>query len=239
MKRYAALLVSLLLALTIGAAAAETSCAGTWTLTRMTVAGMSIAADALDAALTLVLNEDGSCTLTANDRSENGSWTLSETGVCVTDAAGVANVLAWADNTLTYTQGDASLTFTPTATPVTIRTGLSVADFNGRWELHHLQIAQSIILQENMGVDMTITLQDGQGLTVMETGEEAKYACECETREISQLGTALYCFFLDPETNARTGSGLALLLFSDGQLVWLDSDSTGNYYYYFQMAQPQ
>ena len=240
MKKSVSLMLALLLALALIPAAAEAPVyTGTWALTGMTVGGMTIAADALEAELILTLNEDGTCTLNANGRSETGSWTADEDGVTVTDAAGASGTLVPTGSTLSCTRGDATLILSPAVAPVTVRAGLSASDFNGRWELHHLEMAQGVIMQESMVIDMIITLQDGQGTVTMIAGDEETYACECETRELNGLGTAFYCFFLDPATNARTGSGLALLLFSDGQLVWLDSDSTGDYYYCFQLAAAQ
>lgn len=246
MKKSASLLLALLLALTlcIGASSEETAPAGTWALTGMTIGGMSIAADTLGASLTLVLNEDGSCTLTADGQSETGSWAATETGVIITDAAGIANELTLQDGALTMTRGDATLTFAPAADAaadaVTVRSGLAVADFNGLWKLHHLEMAQGYILQQDMGADMTITLQDGKGEVVMVSGDSTTtYACECEVREYDGLGSAMICWFLDPATAGRDGSGISLLLFSDGQLIWYTSDSTGDYYYCFQPAQAQ
>lgn len=246
MKNSASLLLALLLALTlcIGASSEETTLAGTWALTGMTIGDMSIAADTLGASLTLVLNEDGSCTLTADGQSETGSWAATETGVIITDAAGTANELALQDSALTMTRADATLTFSPaagaSADALTVLSGLTVADFNGLWNLHHLEMSQGYILQEDMGADMTITLQDGTGEVVMVSGDSTTtYACECEVREYDSLGSALICWFIDPATAQRDGSGISLLLFSDGQLIWYTSDSTGDYYYCFQPAQAQ
>lgn len=245
MKKTASLLLAMLLALTlcIGASSEEAAPAGTWALTDMTIGGMSIAADTLGVSLTLALNEDGSCTLTANGRSETGSWAATEAGVIVTDATGTANELTLQDGALIMTRGDATLAFAPAAAAgnaLTVRSGLTVADFNGLWKLHHLEMAQGYILQKDMGVDMTITLQDGQGKVVMVSGSSTTtYACECEVREYDGLGSAMICWFLDPATALRDGSGISLLLFSNGQLVWHTSDSMGDYYYCFQPAQAQ
>lgn len=239
MKKLSALLLALVLAATLcfGAMAEAVDYTGTWSLTGMLSGETSLDPTALGMSATMVLNADGTCTLTTMGMEESGTWTAVEGGISMTDAAGDTDTLTYADGALSMTEEGVTLVFTPAEEYAEVLTGLAIADFNGNWTLTHAETTFGTYTVEEMGIGMTIGLQDGKGHIEMSSTEGTEaYDCECEIEEIADFGTVMYAMFLDATTGERDGSGIMLMLFDDGQLVWYDYDDEGEYFYCFDLV---
>lgn len=246
MKKISSLLLALVLtfAMCFGAMAEAVDYTGTWALTLMTSGETSIDPAALGMDMTITLNADGTCSLITMGVAEDGTWAATETGVNVTDATGATNPLTYADGTLVMELENTQLIFSP-AEPVeegeyaSILAGLSLADFNGTWVLEHVETTFGVYGVDELGATMTIVLADGQAKIDMVTADSTlSYEAICETEEAADLGTILWASFIDPATGEPGGSGMMLLLFDDGQLVWYDYDDVeqNEYYYCFDLV---
>ena len=105
MKKLSALLLALALAATLclGAMAEEVSYVGAWTLTDIRLGEQSMDPAMMGMDMSIVLNEDGTCTLTTMGMTETGTWVPTEGGISLTDAAGVTDTIAYRDGALVLT----------------------------------------------------------------------------------------------------------------------------------------
>lgn len=236
MKKLLSLLLALAMLLGMTAFAEEEpfDYTGLWVLTGVSTTGVTVDPSALGLDMTMELYEDGSCTLIALGEEEKGAWILIEGGVSVIDEDAVPmNLILNEEGALTVEEEGATMIFTREeyAEPLS---GLTVADFNGSWIFVYAETMGQIILAEEAGLAMSITLQDGTGhveITDAETTEA--YDAVCEIEEIEGVGTVMYFLYLD-ETGAATENGLILLMYEGDELVWLYSDETMEIYYCFE-----
>lgn len=194
---------------------------------------------ALGMEATIILNEDGTCALTMMGMEETGTWIAVDNGVSMTDAAGDTDTLLYIDGALTMTEEGITLAFTPAVEEsyAVVLANQTIADFNGNWKLVYIETTFGNYLAEEAGIGMTIDLLDGKGHIEMTAADGTQaYDCECETEEIADFGTVLYALFLDETTGERDGSGIMLLLYDDGALVWYDYDNEGEYFYCFEQV---
>lgn len=53
----------------------------------------------------------------------------------------------------------------------------------------------------------------------------------CELEEVEDFGTLMYFMVIDPATGEQDGNGIVLVLYSDGDLAWIDVDEEANAIY--------
>ena len=215
--------------------------ADTWVLTRMEVMGQKVDAISAGQEMIVVLLETGECVVVVSENGEEiqdqGVWSETEDGVVLTDgedplylsydAAEDVMFMEQSGGRMVLTRFDKSA-----LSPVG---GLTLADFEGTWNMHSVVSQSLIFTPETAGTDICIQMKEGKGY-VKETvsGETFEYFGVCELQEYPEYNmTALYLMLVD-ETGAQNGSGLELYLFNNGQLVWIAmyGDGSENWYYF-------
>lgn len=242
MKKLSTLLLLLALALclcaTASADAVEYYC-GTWYMTSIISGETAIDPTTLGIEMSMSLSADGTCTLTAMEHVEAGTWAVTESGISTTDADGVIDVYTLTSGQLTATLEGMTVVFTHeddlNATYVNLRANLTPADFDGLWRLAYLEMAEGFIDKADMGIDMTIALENGAGWCEMTyDGTTEKYNLACTLEEAEDVGTIMYATFKDVETGEALPSGLMLMLYEDGVLVWYTVSEDIEFYYCFE-----
>lgn len=218
---------------------------GQWKLTSMTVSGMSMDPAALGLEMTMTLNADGTCTMAAMGETDAGTWVKTETGIEMTDSEGTVDAYTLADGQLTAEQDGAKIAFSYVGAAETAdegeyvmpRANVPMADFNGTWVFSYLELNGEYYEPAAVGMEATIVIEDSKGKCdfAYDDGTSESYDFECELEEIAEVGTVLYAMFLDPATGAQDGSGLALQLYEDGELVWYVEDENGSWFYCFAL----
>ena len=217
MKKLSALLLALVLAATLcfGAMAEEINYVGTWTLTVLRMGEQSMDPASLGMDMSVVLNEDSTCTLTTMGVTETGTWAAVEGGVALTDAAGTTDTLTYVDGTLVMSAEGIEMVLTPGAAEsqyAEILSGLTIENFAGNWVLEHVETTYGVYSVEDLGAEMTVTIVGADADIVMvTTSGTMNFKALCETEEADGL----------PD-----GTGMMFLLYDDGQLVWYEYDST-------------
>lgn len=211
---------------------------GTWVLSGVEVFGIAMAPSAVGVAGDMALYEDGTCTLTMMDESQEGTWAATETGITTTDAQGVVDTYQLVNGELVAEQDGMKLIFTLYA-PLR---GLTVADFNGVWSLDYAEVydytamTQNFYEAEELGMTMELTLADGKGHMVMTSGGETEERdAECVVEEMEDYCSMMYFMLLD-ETGAQDGSGLMLMMYPGAELTWYEYDSAADVEYYYNFV---
>lgn len=244
MKKLSALLLALALAATmcLGAMAEEVSYVGAWTLTEIRSGELVMDPATLGMDMAIVLNEDGTCTLTTMGTTENGTWAPAEGGISLTDASGVTDTILYRDGTLVLASEGIEMILTPAAEGeyAEILAGLTLADFAGNWVLEHVETTYGVFGVEDLGAEMTVSIVGADAVINMITESgTVTFNALCETEEADGLGTILWASFLD-SNGQPDGTGMMFLLYDDGQLVWYEYDSTEGqeveYFYCFDKA---
>lgn len=234
MKKLTAVLLALVLAATlcIGAIAEDSAVdyTGTWTATTLEVNGAAMDPAMLGMSMTMVLNEDGSCVLTALGMEQIGTWAVTDTGITTTDADGVVDTYTLIDGKLVAEAEGMKITFTAGAPEAaaaeeeaelaTVLAGLALADFNGHWKLTSVEAANMAFPPEALGLSLDIVLQDGAGIYTFASAQgSGTVSLACEIEEIEEVGTVLWTYALN-EAGEAVSYGPTLMLYSDGVLVW-------------------
>lgn len=209
--------------------------AGYWVLTGAEVAGMTLDPSALGLSAYMELYEDGNCLLVGMEEAVEGTWAVTENGITTTDANGEVDVYTCVDDTLVVEQDGVKLIFTQEAYTVPL-SGLTAADFEGDWIFDYVEIGNTSYYPEEVGMYMTLSIQDGKGVHTMTFVEEAGEVTEvyngvCQIEEIPDFGTAMYFLYTD-EAGQTDGSGLMLLKFDNSELVWYAVDESENNIFY-------
>lgn len=209
---------------------------GEWALTGAQASGVTVDPTALGLEMSMVIMEDGTCALYSMGEEEVGTWVLIEGGIAVTDADAVAmNMLLNEEGALTTEQSGVTLIFTRMEYAMPL-SGLTVADFNGNWTFVYAETMGQLVLAEEAGLAINLQLADGAGhIDITDANGTQSIDAVCEVEEVPDLGTVMYFLYLD-ETGAQTGGGLPLLLYEDGELVWLYSDETKEIFYCFEQV---
>lgn len=242
MKKLSALLLALALAATLcfGAMAEEVSYVGAWTLTDIRMGEQSMDPAMMGMDMSIVLNEDGTCTLTTMGMTETGTWVPTEGGISLTDASGVTDTIAYRDGALVLTAEGIEMVLTPGAPEgeyAEILAGLTIENFAGNWVLEHVETTYGVFGAADLGAEMTvkITGSDAEIVMITESGTMT-FKALCETEEADGLGTIMWASFLD-DNGQPDGTGMMFLMYDDGQLVWYEYDSTAGqeceYFYCF------
>lgn len=209
--------------------------AGYWVLTEVETMGFKMDAEALQMQGYMELYEDGTCWLVANDEASDGTWAKTETGITTTDANGETDVYTYVNDKLVVEQEGVKLIFNLEEYTVPL-VGLTVADFDGEWVFHSVEVGNAFYDADELGLSMRLSIQNGKGVhteTYMEESGEVTntYNGVCEVEEIPDFGTVMYFLYTD-EAGNPTDNGLALLRFNNGELVWYVVDEEDNVMYY-------
>lgn len=243
MKKVFAAVLALLMVLCAAAGAEEISYEGYWGLTGITMAGISVDPSTLDIDAAIVIYDDGACDMTVINGEdvtyESGAWVATETGLSMTDENGDVQELTYADGTLSMEEAGMTMVFTLQES-ARLLSGLTLEDFQGKWSFSHLELLSYAYDPEEVGFNMTIDLQ-GETAHIDITTEEGTTSMEavCEMDANDEEGSALYASILDAASGDPDGTGLTLLLYDDGMLVWYDYDEENqvNYLYCFNRAE--
>lgn len=205
--------------------------AGCWVLTAVETMGFTMDAGALQMQAYMELYEDGNCWLVQNDEAIGGTWAKTETGITTTDANGETDVYTYVNGTLVVEQEGVKLIFNMEEYTVPL-TGLTVADFDGEWVFHSVEAGNTFYDAQELGLSMRLSIQDGKGVHTETYAEESgevtnTYNGVCEVEEVPDFGTVMYFLYTD-EAGNPTDSGLALLRFNNGELVWYVVDEEDN-----------
>ncbi len=160
MKKLFALLLTLAMLLS-SAAMAEFDYAGLWTLTGTEAAGISIDAAAMGLNGSMLLNEDGSCVLTMQDETQNGTWAATGTGITTTDAEGVVDTYTLVNNNLVAEQEGVKLIFA--------RGAEEEINYIGAWTLASLEVNGDVVQEPSaIGISGGVVLnEDGSCVLTM------------------------------------------------------------------------
>lgn len=235
MKKLLSLLLVLMMVLSGAAFAEATDYVGYWLMTAVDMDGTTVDPTSLGLNAYLELYEDGTCLMVMLSEAQYGTWVATETGIETTDADGIVDAFTLEDGALVIEEEGSKLYFTAEQYTMPL-TGLSMEAFDGEWVFSYLEFTGGIYSAEEVGMSMTLSLKDGQGVHTAiytdETGEvNETFNGVCMTEEIEGFGTALYFIYTD-ENGAATDMGLALLLFDNGELVWYAQDESGMVLYY-------
>lgn len=243
MRKFAAILLSVLVALCAVAAAEEIDYTGMWVLTEITMAGVSVDPSTAGIESALEINQDGTCTLAMTSSesatTESGTWVATEGGISITDEAGDTQEMTYADGVLSMTEAGMTMNYVQQQY-AQVLTGLTLEDFRGKWNLLYLETADGYYMAADMGITMTLDLQ-GESAHIDMTTEDGAESMDavCELEENDSVGSVLYVSILDAATGEPDGSGMTMLLFDDGMLAWYEyDDETGTEYFYnFERAE--
>lgn len=209
--------------------------AGYWVLDSVQVMGFTMDAEAMQMQAYMELYEDGTCLLVQDEERQYGTWTKTETGLNTTDAEGQTDVYTYVDDTLVVEQDGVKLIFTQETYTVPL-SGLTAADFEGDWVFNYVEVGNTSYYPEEVGMYMTLSIQDGQGVHTMTFADDSGEATEvyngvCQIEEIPDFGTAMYLLYTD-EAGQQDGSGVMLLKFDNSELVWYAVDENDNNVFY-------
>lgn len=209
--------------------------AGYWVLDSVQVMGFTMDAEAMQMQAYMELYDDGTCLLVQDEEMQYGTWAKTETGLTTTDANGEVDVYTCVDDTLVVEQDGVKLIFTQETYTVPL-SGLTAADFEGDWVFDYVEIGNTSYYPEEVGMYMTLSIQDGKGVHTMTFVEEAGEVTEvyngvCQIEEIPDFGTAMYFLYTD-EAGQTDGSGVMLLKFDNSELVWYAVDESENNIFY-------
>ena len=209
--------------------------AGYWVLDSVQVMGFTMDAEAMQMQAYMELYDDGTCLLVQDEEMQYGTWTKTETGLTTTDAEGQTDVYTYVDDTLVVEQDGVKLIFTQETYTVPL-SGLTAADFEGDWVFNYVEVGNTSYYPEEVGMSMTLSIQDGQGVHTMTFADDSGEATEvyngvCQIEEIPDFGTAMYLLYTD-EAGQQDGSGVMLLKFDNSELVWYAVDENDNNVFY-------
>lgn len=218
--------------------AADYNYVGAWVLASVEMFGMQMEPSAVGVSGDVALYEDGTCTLTMLDETQEGTWAVTETGITTTDAKGVVDTYTLTNGQLVVEESGMKLIFVPYA-PMS---GLTVADFNGDWALSYVEVydyaagTQDFYEAEETGMTIALTLADGKGHIDMATSEGAEaYDADCIVEALEDGTSVMYFLFLD-ENGAQDGTGLMLMMYPGSELVWYEYDSEADVEYYYNFV---
>lgn len=215
--------------------AASYNYTGVWVLSGVEMFGVQMDPATVGVSGDVALYEDGTCTLTMQDESQDGTWAVTGTGITTTDAQGVVDAYTLVNGELVVEQDGMKLIFIHYV-PLT---GLTAADFNGVWSMDYVEVydytamTQDFYEAADLGMSMELTLADGKGHMVMTySGETEELDAECIVEDVEGFGSVLYFMFLD-ESGVQDGSGMMLLMYPGSELTWYEYDSAADVEYYY------
>lgn len=230
MKKLMVLLLALMLLSCTAFAQERADYAGYWILTSVVQDETIIDSTMLGLSVYMELYEDGVCVLVSMGEREEGTWALTDAGVATTDARGEVEEYTLMDGTLVVEEEGKKLTFTREVFNWPLA-NLTMADFNGTWELAHVHLGADVYGVEEMGLAVTLTLADDKGhLIVIDAESTVEYDVACVLEEIENMGTVIHFRTGDAELQQNV-PGLMLMLYGNGELVWNGYDWNGTHTY--------
>lgn len=180
MKKLAAILLALLLCM--GLALAETEdLTGTWHLNEVISGEISINPGVLGMDMSITLNADGTASGDVAGATGEGTWTMEDGNVVVT-MTGDPLTFVLEDGNLVCTLEGSKMVFgreKAEASKVELGEALSdvaLEDFNGQWNATIVDMMGMQIPVADMGMQMVITIADGQVTMTEGEGEAATTA---------------------------------------------------------------
>ncbi len=233
MKKLFAMLLALAMLLGCALAEATFDYSGWWTLTGVTAAGVTLDSAKMSMEADMALYEDGTCHLYAQDEVQSGVWTVIEGGIAVTSEYNdTMNYLLTEDGSLTIELDGITLIFTPSvyAEPLC---GLTMTDFAGDWTFMYLEYLGELVYPDEFGMNVSLQLSEAGGhVEIVEESSTEAHDLVCEIEEVEDFATVLNCLAVDPETGEQNGQGMALMMFSNGELIWYMEDLEQNPMYF-------
>lgn len=230
MKKLLSLLLALAMMLGCAALAEGVDYTGVWVLTGIEAEGVQMGSDMLTMlgmSMTATLNEDGTAVLMMNEEAENGTWTLTETGVAIADATGVSMDVLYQDEMMIIAQDGMKLMLTREgAAPAvaakeaaTVLAGVDPVAFEGDWVLTSANFLGMDMPAEAMGLYMELVLAGGSCtfVTTEEEGEVLSIPASYAVNEVEGVGTVMSVKMVDEESGQEEEL-LALTMMSDGTL---------------------
>lgn len=244
MKKTPLVLLALLAAamLCFGAMAEATDYTGKWVLTGVEMNGTRVSNTMLGLEMSLTLNADGTCLYETADDAQPGTWAATETGITVTDEGGAQDLFTYGEDMLSIVQSGVTLLMTREGAEPAIaapkqyvkgtpRTGLTLADFNGRWVLVGAETGGMFLTPDMVGMSLQIDLADGAGEYHVQTASSrGSIDLACEVTE-QENGTLLTATVMDSEKKT-----LPFMLYDSGLLIWDASTDAMELYYYLELA---
>ena len=156
MKKLFSLLLVLMLALGCTAFAEGADYTGEWVLTGAEGNGTVLDISGMGLEMSMLLNEDGTCTLITNGMGETGAWVEIEGGVTVTDGAGAANDFMLTEDKLVAEEGGAKMIFS--------RVG-EMGAYADVWVVTSMEMMGMTMDAASAGLEMSMELKvDGTGV---------------------------------------------------------------------------
>ena len=231
MKKILSLLLALAMMLGCVAFAEGVDYVGTWVLTGAETDGVQMGPSTLAAVgmdMKVVVNADGTVTLSMMGMEEGGTWAATENGIAITDSTETVEI-AYQNEMLLMNQSGVTMMLTREgAAPAIVEAegptalaGVDPVAFEGQWLLTTANFMGVEMSAETVGVYMALVLSQGQALfaTNDENGEIVTDQMSYVVTEVEGVGTV--CSIADQdETTGETMEVLALNLLDDGRLVW-------------------
>lgn len=204
MKKLISMFLALAMLLGCTAFAESVDYTGTWVVTGMEADGIQMGTELmtlLGISMTITLNMDGTAVLAANDEAENGTWTLTENGVAITDDDAETKFAVYRDEMLVIEEDGAAMMLTREgAAPAvavkeaaTVLTGVDPATVEGSWVLTNVVFLDIEMPAESMGLYMELVLAGGGGtfITREDEGEATNMPVTYSISEVEGVGSVL------------------------------------------------
>lgn len=229
MKKLLSLLVALMMLLGCMAFAEGVDYTGTWVLTGAVAEGMEMGASTLSMLgmdMTLVINADGTMTLTLMGMEEAGTWTVAENGININDGT-EDTLVTYQDEVLSIVSEDETMLFTregaapaiAEAPAVVVLANVDPAAFEGEWVLTSASFLGMEMTADEIGSIILLNMADGQcQCTTIEEGAEPEVEVLPYTvEEVEGEGTVVSITAVD-ETTGESVEMLRLTMLEDGRL---------------------
>lgn len=250
MKKILSLLLALAMMLGCVAFAEGVDYVGTWVLTGAESDGVQMGPSTLAAIgmdMKVVVNADGTVTLSMMGMEEGGTWAATENGIAITDSTETVEI-AYQNEMLLMNQSGVNMMLTregaapaiAEAEGATALAGVDPAAFEGQWLLTTANVMGMEMPVDGLGLYMALVLSQGDALfaTTDDNGEIVTEQVSYTVAEVDGVGTVCTIIGQDSATGEIV-EVLDLKMLSDGRLNWsLDMDGLiVEYYFTKQVAE--
>lgn len=250
MKKILSLMLALAMMLGCVAFAEGVDYVGTWVLTGAESDGVQMGPSTLAAIgmdMKVVVNADGTVTLSMMGMEEGGTWAATENGIAITDSTETVEI-AYQNEMLLMNQSGVNMMLTREgaapaiveAEGATALAGVDPAAFEGQWLLTTANVMGMEMPVDGLGLYMALVLSQGDALfaTTDDNGEIVTEQVSYTVAEVEGVGTVCTIIGQDSATGEIV-EVLDLKMLSDGRLNWsLDMDGLiVEYYFTKQVAE--
>lgn len=250
MKKILSLLLALAMMLGCVAFAEGVDYVGTWVLTGAESDGVQMGPSTLAAIgmdMKVVVNADGTVTLSMMGMEEGGTWAATEKGIAITDSTETVEI-AYQNEMLLMDQSGVTMMLTREgaapaiveAEGATALAGVDPVAFEGQWLLTTANVMGMEMPVDGLGLYMALVLSQGDALfaTTDDNGEIVTEQVSYTVAEVDGVGTVCTIIGQD-STTGEIVEVLDLKMLSDGRLNWsLDMDGLiVEYYFTKQVAE--